>query len=179
MIFFLYFRINTWNNVVSILESMWLKYTYNYRSSIYNEYKIFKYPHNFTCNVSKCNDANSKICLSGGLDYPRSSVIGLFRRESTGSTLNVSSNDSSPQKERRGSASGSNAVLLIEQTIEDPLGATQKPSSAGQQIPTLMTTAAPQPQTPSQRRQARRGSMLELSGFVDDTGNTNTRWPTM
>ncbi|KAI4469869.1 hypothetical protein MML48_1g14209 [Holotrichia oblita] len=105
----------------------------------------------------------------GGLDYPRSSVIGLFRRESTGSAQ-ISSAESSPRKERRGSA-GMNAILLIEEGTTDPLGVLQKPGGAQSQTPT--TTAAPQ--TPSQRRQARRGSMLELSGCVDDTSNTSTR----
>ncbi|KAK9753379.1 hypothetical protein QE152_g3433 [Popillia japonica] len=105
----------------------------------------------------------------GGLDYPRSSVIGLFRRESTGSAQ-MSSAESSPHKERRGSA-GMNAVLLIEEGTTDPLGVLQKPGGAQSQPPT--TTVAPP--TPSQRRQARRGSMLELSGCVDDTSNTSTR----
>lgn len=64
----------------------------------------------------------------------------------------MSSNESSPQRERRGSA-GPNAVLLIEDGVSDPLGVLQKPGAV--------------PQTPGQRRQARRGSMLELSGFVE------------
>ncbi|KAK9753378.1 hypothetical protein QE152_g3433 [Popillia japonica] len=113
------------------------------------------------CNLNKT--------FSGGLDYPRSSVIGLFRRESTGSAQ-MSSAESSPHKERRGSA-GMNAVLLIEEGTTDPLGVLQKPGGAQSQPPT--TTVAPP--TPSQRRQARRGSMLELSGCVDDTSNTSTR----
>lgn len=115
------------------------------------------------------------LILSGGIENPRSSVIGLFRRESTGSG-HISSNDSSPQRERRGSA-GPNAVLLIEEEdASDPLGVLQKPGS----IPPPPQT----PQTPGQRRQARRGSMLELSGCVvddddhdddDRTSNTSTR----
>lgn len=63
------------------------------------------------------------------------------------------------------------AVLLIEETTADPLGALQKAAGA-QQSQASATTA---PQTPGQRRQARRGSMLELSGCVDDTSNTSTR----
>lgn len=113
--------------------------------------------------------------MLGGIENPRSSVIGLFRRESTGSG-HISSSDSSPQRERRGSA-GPNAVLLIEEETTsmatggvDPLGVLQKPCV----IP-------PPPQTPGGlRRQGRRGSMLELSGCVvhdddDETCNTSTR----
>ncbi|VEN49648.1 unnamed protein product [Callosobruchus maculatus] len=113
----------------------------------------------------------------GGLENPRSSVIGLFRRESVGSEAAVavggSSAESTPQRERRNSASGAgrNAVLVIEETPPptdgasggrgDPLGVLQKQMT----IPPL-----PQPpQTPGGRRQPRRGSMLELSGFVHDT----------
>nr|CAH7763128.1 unnamed protein product [Callosobruchus chinensis] len=116
----------------------------------------------------------------GGLENPRSSVIGLFRRESVGSEAAVamggSSAESTPQRERRNSASGApgcgrNAVLVIEETPTegatggggrgDPLGVLQKQMT----IPPL-----PQPpQTPGGRRQPRRGSMLELSGFVHDT----------
>lgn len=86
----------------------------------------------------------------------------------------MSSNDSSPQRERRGST-GPNAVILIEEETADPLGVLQK--AGGQMLP---PPSAPQtPQTPGQRRQARRGSMLELSGCVvdddDDTSNTSTR----
>ncbi|XP_065162372.1 sodium/hydrogen exchanger 3 isoform X15 [Atheta coriaria] len=92
----------------------------------------------------------------GGIENPRSSVIGLFRRESTGSGQISSNDESSPQRDRRGSASGPNAVLLIEDGVSDPLGVLQRPGA----IP-------PPPQTPSgQRRQARRGSMLELSGSI-------------
>ncbi|XP_063919689.1 sodium/hydrogen exchanger 3 isoform X1 [Zophobas morio] len=92
----------------------------------------------------------------GGLENPRSSVIGLFRRESLGSE-HLSSTESTPQKERRSSL-GRNAVLLIEDGESDPLGVLQKTGT----IPPL-----PQPpQTPGQRRQARRGSMLELSGSI-------------
>lgn len=104
----------------------------------------------------------SKLCklnlTLGGLENPRSSVIGLFRRESFGSE-HLSSTESTPQKERRGSL-GRNAVLLIEDGESDPLGVLQKTGT----IPPL-----PQPpQTPGQRRQARRGSMLELSGCVNN-----------
>lgn len=81
-------------------------------------------------------------------------MIGLFRRESGGSGQ-ISSNESSPQRERRGSA-GPNAVLLIEDGVSDPLGVLQKPGGAHPSAP----------QTPGQRRQARRGSVLELSGCV-------------
>ncbi|KRT83040.1 hypothetical protein AMK59_4031, partial [Oryctes borbonicus] len=113
----------------------------------------------------------------GGLDYPRSSVIGLFRRESTGSGQ-MSSAESSPHKERRGSL-GMNAVLLIEEGSTDPLGVLPKPGLQSQ--PSTTMTA---PQTPSQRRQPRRGSMLELSGSITrDTipeeclNRTNNRRP--
>lgn len=101
--------------------------------------------------------------LTGGLENPRSSVIGLFRRESVGSGQ-ISSNESSPQRERRGSA-GPNAVLLIEDGVSDPLGVLQKPGTTSQPPAT--------PQTPGQRRQARRGSMLELSGCVVDQSNVS------
>nr|CAI5853581.1 unnamed protein product [Callosobruchus analis] len=113
----------------------------------------------------------------GGLENPRSSVIGLFRRESVGSeaavAMGASSAESTPQRERRNSASGAppcgrNAVLVIEETPAegatggggrgDPLGVLQKQMT----IPPL-----PQPpQTPGGRRQPRRGSMLELSGSI-------------
>ncbi|CAH0546992.1 unnamed protein product [Brassicogethes aeneus] len=96
----------------------------------------------------------------GGLENPRSSVIGLFRRESIGSEP-ISSTDSTPQRERRGSV-GRNTVILIEDGADsDPLGVLQKQPTTSS-IPTL-----PQPpQTPGQRRQVRRGSMLELSGSI-------------
>ncbi|VEN49645.1 unnamed protein product [Callosobruchus maculatus] len=116
----------------------------------------------------------------GGLENPRSSVIGLFRRESVGSEAAVavggSSAESTPQRERRNSASGAgrNAVLVIEETPPptdgasggrgDPLGVLQKQMT----IPPL-----PQPpQTPGGRRQPRRGSMLELSG--ESAGSTSS-----
>ncbi|XP_074035148.1 na[+]/H[+] hydrogen exchanger 2 [Leptinotarsa decemlineata] len=98
----------------------------------------------------------------GGLENPRSSVIGLFRRESISSEPSCST-ESTPQKERRGSA-GRNAVIFIEDshTDSDPLGVLHKQMS----VPPL-----PQPpQTPGQRRQTRRGSMLELStGCVNES----------
>lgn len=109
-------------------------------------------------------------------------MIGLFRRESSGSA-HFSSSESSPQKEKRGSL-GPNAVLLFEEgTTADPLGVLQKSSAGGQQ----QDGGSKTPQTtPAQRRQARRGSMLELSGCVDEideleidddttTSNTSTR----
>ncbi|KAG5892223.1 hypothetical protein JTB14_034772 [Gonioctena quinquepunctata] len=91
----------------------------------------------------------------GGLENPRSSVIGLFRRESLSSEPSCSA-ESTPQRERRGSA-GRNTIIFIEENKpeSDPLGVLHKQMS----VPPL-----PQPpQTPGQRRQARRGSMLELS----------------
>lgn len=101
----------------------------------------------------------------GGLENNRSSVIGLFRRDSAASG-HISSCESSPQKERRGS-SGPNAVILIEEDVSDPLGVLTRQS-------TLPTTSQP-PLTPNSRRQIRRGSMLEISGCVDDTSNNNTQ----
>lgn len=118
----------------------------------------------------------------GGLENPRSSVIGLFRRESLGSEP-MSSTESTPQRERRGSTggsggrSGATAVILIEDGDTDPLGVLQKqastvsapaaPCGGHSSFATIPTLPQP-PQTPGQRRQARRGSMLELSGCVDD-----------
>lgn len=97
----------------------------------------------------------------GGLENPRSSVIGLFRRESLGSDP-VTSSESTPQKERR-SSSGASLSTIPGSTASrqegDPLGVLQKQLT----IPPL-----PQPpHTPGQRRQARRGSMLELSGYIN------------
>ncbi|KAF2899863.1 hypothetical protein ILUMI_06325 [Ignelater luminosus] len=100
----------------------------------------------------------------GGLENSRSSVIGLFRRDSAASG-HISSCESSPQKERR-SSSGPNAVILIEEGVTDPLGVLQRQVT----IPPTQT-----PQTPNQRRQIRRGSMLEITGCVDDTSNSNTQ----
>lgn len=64
--------------------------------------------------------------------------------------------------------------MVMEEGESDPLGAIQKDhhvltkqlslGAAPPQIP-------PPPQTPGQRRQARRGSMLELSGCVSDYTN--------
>lgn len=102
--------------------------------------------------------------IAGGLENSRSSVIGLFRRDSAASG-HISSCESSPQKERR-SSSGPNAVILIEEGVTDPLGVLQR----------QVTIPPPQtPQTPNQRRQIRRGSMLEITGCVDDTSNSNTQ----
>ncbi|XP_049819790.1 sodium/hydrogen exchanger 3 isoform X4 [Aethina tumida] len=116
----------------------------------------------------------------GGLENPRSSVIGLFRRESLGSEP-MSSTESTPQRERRGSTGGSGgrsgaaAVILIEDGDTDPLGVLQKqastvsapaaPCGGHSSVATIPTLPQP-PQTPGQRRQARRGSMLELSGSI-------------
>ncbi|XP_076264199.1 na[+]/H[+] hydrogen exchanger 2 isoform X4 [Rhynchophorus ferrugineus] len=105
----------------------------------------------------------------GGLENPKTSVIGLFRRESMGSVSPTNSNDSTPMKERRSSLSRI-SVLMIEEGDSDPLGAMQK-----EPVIKMMTTAAtpvtpgpipPPPQTPGQRRQTRRSSMLELSGSL-------------
>ncbi|XP_045463356.1 sodium/hydrogen exchanger 3 isoform X3 [Harmonia axyridis] len=98
----------------------------------------------------------------GGIENHRSSVIGLFRRESIGSEHFNSSNDSTPRKERRESSGTYNtATMLVDDGNPDPLGVIQKTLSANT-IPPL-----PQPpQTPGQRRQNRRGSMLELTGSI-------------
>ncbi|KAL3275632.1 hypothetical protein HHI36_020385 [Cryptolaemus montrouzieri] len=99
----------------------------------------------------------------GGIENHRSSVIGLFRRESIGSD-HFSSNDSTPRRERRGSSGAHiTATMFIDESEPDPLGAMQKPPAINSNtIPPL-----PQPpQTPGQRRQNRRGSMLELSGSI-------------
>ncbi|KAK9887130.1 hypothetical protein WA026_020576 [Henosepilachna vigintioctopunctata] len=101
----------------------------------------------------------------GGIETHRSSVIGLFRRESISSDHYNSSNDSTPRKERRGSSGVHITTATLENDAEqDPLGVIQKtPSAHSSTIPSL-----PQPpQTPGQRRQNRRGSVLELSGCVD------------
>ncbi|XP_025836783.1 probable Na(+)/H(+) antiporter nhx-9 [Agrilus planipennis] len=90
----------------------------------------------------------------GGIENPRSSVIGLFRKDSTNSGQ-ASSPEVSPQKERRRS-SGANAVLLIEENElpVDPLGAIVRPrTSQGSH-------------TPTQKKPVRRGSMLELTGIL-------------
>lgn len=101
-------------------------------------------------------------CLCPGcIENPRSSVIGLFRRESTSST-HMSSCDSSPQHPEHHALPGPNAVLLIEEGVTDPLGVLQRP---GATVP---------PTTPNQRRQARRGSMLELSGSVSQKESHNS-----
>lgn len=110
-------------------------------------------------------------CVSGGLENSRSSVIGLFRRDSAASAHFNSSCESSPCKERRNSSGGPNAVLVIEEGEgPDPLGVFQRSAS---------TSSGPQPvapATPKQWRlqQMRRGSMLELSGCVvdDDSGHS-------
>lgn len=76
----------------------------------------------------------------------------------------MSSCETSPHRERRGSA-GPNAVLLIEEEVTDPLGVLQRPGASVQ----------PTPVTPNQRRpQARRGSMLELSGSVSQKESHNS-----
>ncbi|XP_030762273.1 sodium/hydrogen exchanger 3 isoform X3 [Sitophilus oryzae] len=106
----------------------------------------------------------------GGLENPKTSVIGLFRRESLGSDP-TNSNDSTPLKERRSSLSRI-SVLMIEEGDSDPLGAMLKDPKGSQQQPPLAALPPP-PQTPGQRRQARRSSMLELSGCVSDYYYTN------
>ncbi|CAG9828859.1 unnamed protein product [Diabrotica balteata] len=58
----------------------------------------------------------------GGLENPRSSVIGLFRRESIGSEQSCSA-ESTPQKERRNSSGRSTSLLVDDSEKEsDPLG---------------------------------------------------------
>ncbi|KAF5273248.1 hypothetical protein FQA39_LY07579 [Lamprigera yunnana] len=101
----------------------------------------------------------------GGLENTRSSVIGLFRRDSAASG-HISSNESSPQKERR-SSTGPNAVILIEEDVSDPLGVLPRQSTA--------PTSTQLPTTPNPRKQVRRGSMLEITGCVDDTSYNNTQ----
>lgn len=113
-----------------------------------------------------------RICSPGGIENPRSSVIGLFRRESTSST-HMSSCESSPGRGsdgrdgRNGSQSqphhfGPSAVLLIEESTTDPLGVLQAPPTNPAQFP---HQAATMPRASS----ARRGSMLELpSGSVSN-----------
>lgn len=101
----------------------------------------------------------------GGLENTRSSVIGLFRRDSAASG-HISSNESSPQKERR-SSTGPNAVILIEEDVSDPLGVLPRQST--------VPTTSQAPQTPNPRKQVRRGSMLEITGCVDDTSYNNTQ----
>lgn len=108
----------------------------------------------------------------GGLENPnKNTVFGLFRRESLGSDPTYSS-ESTPLKERRGSASRSSTVVM-EEGESDPLGAIQKDHVLTKQL--SLGAGPPQipppPQTPGQRRQARRGSMLELSGCVSDYTN--------
>ncbi|CAG9761671.1 unnamed protein product [Ceutorhynchus assimilis] len=105
----------------------------------------------------------------GGLENPnKNSIFGLFRRESLGSEP-TNSNESTPLKERRGSNSRT-SIVLVEESDSDPLGVIQKEPhqlqkqnscGAAPQIP-----PPPQPTTPGQRRQVRRGSMLELSGSL-------------
>ncbi|CAG9857170.1 unnamed protein product [Phyllotreta striolata] len=88
----------------------------------------------------------------GGLENPRSSVIGLFRRESLGSEQSCSA-DSTPQKERRNSSGRSTSLLVDDVDKEpDPLGVAAKPAPL-----------SPIPQPPGQRRQPRRGSMMDLN----------------
>lgn len=115
-----------------------------------------------TCIFSKSEYLKNLSNFSGGIENHRSSVIGLFRRESIGSE-HYSSNDSTPKKERReSSGTHNNSTTLVDDGNPDPLGVMQKTMSTNT-IPPL-----PQPpQTPGQRRQNRRGSMLELSGCVD------------
>lgn len=86
--------------------------------------------------------------ILGGIENTKhSSIIGLFRRESTGS-VHGSSCDSSPRIERH--ITQGQTVLLIEDGVQDPLGVIQR---------------GPLPITPNARRQVRRGSMLELGGY--------------
>ncbi|XP_048525087.1 sodium/hydrogen exchanger 3 isoform X3 [Dendroctonus ponderosae] len=102
----------------------------------------------------------------GGLENPnKNTIFGLFHRESLGSEP-TNSSDSTPLKERRGSVSRT-SIVLVEEGESDPLGAIPKENSLPRQhslggAPPI----PPPPQTPGQRRQARRGSMLELSGSL-------------
>lgn len=143
----------------------------------------------------------AKMCLHGPyllspgcIENPRSSVIGLFRRESTSST-HMSSCESSPgsghprnqkseeetqqqtschvqhpqQYSRQSSSShGPSAVILIEEREADPLGVLQPPvpTSSAQITPT--TTSVLGTMSLPRPTTARRGSMLELgpSGSV-------------
>ncbi|KAF5303352.1 hypothetical protein FQR65_LT08265 [Abscondita terminalis] len=108
----------------------------------------------------------------GGLENTRSSVIGLFRRDSAASG-HISSNESSPQKERR-SSTGPNAVILIEEDVSDPLGVLPRQST--------VPTTSQAPQTPNPRKQVRRGSMLEITGSItrkrvpEDLSNRRASW---
>lgn len=113
----------------------------------------------------------TQTLFAGGLENPnKNTIFGLFHRESLGSEP-TNSSDSTPLKERRGSVSRT-SVVLVEEGESDPLGAIPKENSLPRQhslggAPPI----PPPPQTPGQRRQARRGSMLELSGCVSDYTN--------
>lgn len=87
-------------------------------------------------------------------------MIGLFRRESIGS--DPLSSESTPQKERRNS-SGTSV-----QSIPVPAGSRHETDPLGVLHKQITIPPLPQPpHTPGQRRQARRGSMLELSGYIN------------
>ncbi|XP_066142092.1 sodium/hydrogen exchanger 3 isoform X2 [Euwallacea fornicatus] len=104
----------------------------------------------------------------GGLENPnKNTIFGLFRRESLGSDP-TNSSESTPLKERRGSTSRA-SVVIVEEGESDPLGAiSREPATLTKQLSLGAGTPQipPPPQTPGQRRQARRGSMLELSGLT-------------
>lgn len=120
------------------------------------------------------------IPLLGGIEKPKhpKSIIGLFRRESSGSTQGGaeaavmsdsegnkeclskegSSKDSFGAKQgpsllsKRSTSLGGPSVLLMEDVAHsDPLGASSRPASIMQG---------------PHRGQCRRGSMLELTGYV-------------
>lgn len=131
------------------------------------------------------------LLSSGCIENPRSSVIGLFRRESTSST-HMSSCESSPggghiahahpplaegfrsqsqPSERhhhhvtmhQSSLHGPSAVLLIEEGDADPLGVLQSNPSSNTVPRTTPTTSTFHTSMSLPRpTTARRGSMLEL-----------------
>lgn len=71
----------------------------------------------------------------------------------------LTSTDSTPQKERRNSLGTTTSGQTGTFHESDPLGVLHKQCT----IPPL-----PQPpHTPGQRRQTRRGSMLDLSGYIN------------
>lgn len=108
------------------------------------------------------------VCSLGCIENPRSSVIGLFRRESTSST-HMSSCESSPgrgteegrpsnqSQQTQSQHYGPSAVLVIEESSADPLGVLQAPPTNPTQPAHHSSATIPRTTT------ARRGSMLEFS----------------
>lgn len=162
-------------NVKHLSYSCTLYNTYSFQYDMYQSYLICFFL------FSPLHHHFKHRTIIGGIEKPKhpKSIIGLFRRESSGSTQGPEAGTSDSEGNKDGSSKGETSsikeltlshrhgpsmlskrstslggpsVLLMEDVAHsDPLGASSRPASIMQG---------------PHRGQCRRGSMLELTGFV-------------